>query len=53
MYESGAIAELKADALKTFAVSHEVSIAERKRGFVREIYGGLIDSILRVLAPMF
>jgi len=53
MYESGAIAELKADALKTFAVSHEVSIAERKRGFVREIYGGLIDSILRVLAPLF
>lgn len=53
MYESSAIADLKADALKTFDVSHEVSIAERKRGIIRSIYGGLIDSILRVLAPLF
>jgi cardiolipin synthase A/B len=53
MYENSAVADLKADALKTFAVSHEVSIAERKRGIMRQIYGGLIDSILRVLAPLF
>ena len=53
MFESSAIAELKKDALKTFEVSHEVSIEERRRGVMSRLYGGLIDSILRVFAPLF
>lgn len=53
MFESGAIAELKKDALKTFEVSHEVSIQERRRGMMGRLYDGLIDSILRVFAPLF
>ena len=53
MYECAAIAELKKDALKTFEVSHEVSIQERKRTKMSRLYGGLIDSILRVFAPLF
>ena len=53
MYESSAIAELKKDALKTFEISHEVTIEERKRGKIRELEGGLIDSVLRVFAPLF
>lgn len=53
LYESSAVAELKKDALKTFDISHEVSIEERKRGKMRRLSGGLIDSILRVFAPLF
>ena len=53
MYESSAIAELKKDALKTFEVSHEVSIEERRRGVTSRLMGGLIDSVLRVFAPLF
>ena len=53
MYESAALAELKKDALKLFEVSHEVSIEERKRGKFRQLWGGLIDSFLRVFAPLF
>jgi len=53
MFETNEIMELKKDALKTFDVSHEVSIGERKRGKIRQIWGGLIDSILRVFAPLF
>jgi len=53
MYESSAVAELREDALKTFDISHEVSIEERRRGPIRRLWGGLIDSVLRVFAPMF
>jgi len=53
MYQSAAVQELKKDALKTFEVSHEVSVLERRRGRLSRIYGGLIDSILRVFAPLF
>jgi len=53
MFESAAIAQLKKDALKTFEVSHEVSIQERKRRMIGRLSGGLIDSILRVFAPLF
>ncbi|MBP8640448.1 MAG: cardiolipin synthase [Oscillospiraceae bacterium] len=53
MFESSAIEELKKDALKTFEVSHEVTIKERRRGMMSRLYGGLIDSILRVFAPLF
>ena len=53
MFECDAIAELKKDALKTFEVSHEVSMQERRRGVMSQLYGGLIDSILRVFAPLF
>ena len=53
MFESSAIEDLKKDALKTFDISHEVTIEERKRGKIRELEGGLIDSILRVFAPLF
>ena len=53
LYESAAVAELKKDALKTFEVSHEVSVEERRRVWLRQLTGGLIDSILRVFAPLF
>ena len=53
MFGSKAIAELKKDALKTFEVSHEVSIKERRRGKFRELCGEVVDSILRVFAPLF
>ena len=32
MFETNEVLELKKDALKTFEVSHEVTIRERKRG---------------------
>ena len=53
MYGGSAIEALKQDALKTFEISHEVSIAERTRGKLRKLSGGLLDSILRVFAPLF
>ena len=53
MYQCAAVQELKKDALKTFEVSHEVSVSERRRGRLGRIYGGLIDSVLRVFAPLF
>ena len=53
MYESSVIEELKKDALKTFNISHEVTVEERKRGKFSQLSGGLIDSVLRVFAPLF
>ncbi|MEM5768059.1 MAG: cardiolipin synthase [Bacillota bacterium] len=53
MIGSTAIADLKKDALKTFCVSHEVTVAERRRNWLSRLTGGLIDSILRVFAPLF
>jgi len=53
MFESAAVEELKKDALKIFEISHEVSRRERERGKYRQLAGGLIDSILRVFAPLF
>lgn len=53
MYGCKAVAELKADALKIFEISHEVSMEERKRSMLQKFFGGLIDSIIRVFAPLF
>lgn len=53
MYGSSAVEKLKQDALETFEVSHKVTIAERKKGFLMQILGGLIDSVIRVFAPLF
>lgn len=53
MYENSAVQELKKDALKTFEISHEVKIGERKQGKYRRVTGKLIDSFLRVFAPLF
>ncbi len=53
MIGSAAIIDLKKDALKTFEVSHEVTVAERRRNWLSRLTGGLIDSILRVFAPLF
>ncbi len=53
MYGCSAIKELKKDALKTFGLSHRVTVADRKKGFIRQVLGGLIDSVLRVFAPLF
>ncbi len=48
-----AVAQLKKDALQTFQMSHEVNIEERKKSYIMQILGGLIDSVLRVFAPLF
>lgn len=53
MVGCAAIADLKKDALKTFEVSHEVTAAERRRNWLSRLTGGLVDSILRVFAPLF
>ncbi|NLV86420.1 MAG: cardiolipin synthase, partial [Clostridiales bacterium] len=53
MYGCSVIKELKKDALKTFEMSHRVTVADRKKGFIRQVLGGLIDSVLRVFAPLF
>ena len=53
MFETNEVMELKKDALKTFEVSHEVTVGERTRGKIRQLWGELIDSVLRVFAPLF
>ena len=53
MVGNSAIKDLKNDALQLFRISHEVTPAERRRGLLRSVTGGLIDAVLRVFAPLF
>lgn len=53
MFESSGIEELKKDAFETFGVSREVRPEDRAKGSVKSFLGALLDSILRVFAPLF
>lgn len=53
MYGCSAVAQLKDDALETFQISHEVTLEDRKKSYLAQIFGGLVDSVLRVFAPLF
>ncbi len=49
LYRSPAIWELKRDAIETIKKSRPVSLRECRAG----LFGGLLDAVLRVLAPLF
>ena len=48
LYRCESIAAIRADMARTFAESREVSLSDRKQGFI----GSLIDAILRVFSPL-
>ncbi|MCD2491013.1 cardiolipin synthase [Lacrimispora sp. NSJ-141] len=49
MYRTEAVMDLKMDAVQTIGKSRPVSLRECRTG----IFGGLLDSVLRILAPLF
>ncbi|MCI8505389.1 MAG: cardiolipin synthase [Lachnospiraceae bacterium] len=49
MYRTDAVADLKVDAIQTIGQSRPVSLKDCRTG----LFGGLFDSILRILAPLF
>lgn len=53
MYGCSAVEELKRDALETFCISHEVKLGDGDKGPVRNFMGALLDSVLRIFAPLF
>ena len=48
LYEAGCIARIREDVYRTIRQSREVSLSDRKQGFI----GSLIDAILRVFSPL-
>ena len=48
-----AVIDLRRDAERVFAVSHEVTLAEREKKGLKGLLLRALDSVLRVLAPMF
>lgn len=53
MYGSSAVAELKKDAFETFERSTEIRPEDRIKTPVKAFFGALLDSVLRVFAPLF
>ncbi|MCI8464286.1 MAG: cardiolipin synthase [Lachnospiraceae bacterium] len=49
MYRTDAVADLKIDAIQTIGRSRPVSLKDCRTGLI----GGLFDSVLRILAPLF
>ncbi len=49
LYRTEAVMDLKMDALQTIRESRPVSLRECRAG----LFGGLLDAVLRILAPLF
>ncbi|MCI8549401.1 MAG: cardiolipin synthase [Lachnospiraceae bacterium] len=49
LYRADAVADLKLDAIQTIGQSRPISLKNCRTG----LFGGLLDSVLRILAPLF